>query len=86
MVNTVLIGFEITALEAAEAAEPPEPDSGAETETSGEVNLVPFSNETFGISGLIPEGWSEISPGIYSRGSSSCGRDSVIAAGCTGDC
>jgi pimeloyl-ACP methyl ester carboxylesterase len=70
MVNTVLIGFEITALEAAEAAEPPEPDSGKETETSGEVNLVPFSNETFGTSGLIPEGWSEISPGIYARSSS----------------
>jgi pimeloyl-ACP methyl ester carboxylesterase len=70
MVNTVLIGFEITALEAAEAIGSPKSDSFEGTETSGEVILVPFTNETFGISGLIPEGWSEISPGIYARGRS----------------
>jgi len=32
-----------------------------------DVNLVPFTNTLFGIKGVIPEGWSEISPGVYAR-------------------
>jgi len=70
MVNTVLIGFKISALEAAEPSETPTTEPGGETESSGEITMVPFTNETFGISGFIPEGWTEISPGIYARGSS----------------
>ena len=70
MVNTVLIGFKISALEEAERSEVPTTEPSGETESNDEITMVPFTNETFGISGLIPEGWSEISPGIYSRGSS----------------
>ncbi|UCD08109.1 MAG: alpha/beta fold hydrolase [Dehalococcoidales bacterium] len=32
-----------------------------------DVNLVPFTNILFGIKGIIPENWSEITPGVYSR-------------------
>jgi pimeloyl-ACP methyl ester carboxylesterase len=32
-----------------------------------EVNLVPFTSEVFSISGVVPEGWEEASPGVYSR-------------------
>jgi hypothetical protein len=34
-----------------------------------EVNLLPFTNATFGISGVVPEGWKEVSPGVYARSS-----------------
>jgi pimeloyl-ACP methyl ester carboxylesterase len=32
-----------------------------------ELNLVPFTSATFGISGIVPEGWEEVSPGVYAR-------------------
>ncbi|UCC16287.1 MAG: alpha/beta hydrolase [Dehalococcoidales bacterium] len=32
-----------------------------------DVNLVPFTNALFGIRGVIPENWSEITPGVYAR-------------------
>jgi CubicO group peptidase (beta-lactamase class C family) len=34
----------------------------------GEITLVPFTDETFGVEGVIPEGWSEAGPGVYVRG------------------
>lgn len=34
----------------------------------GEITLVPFTSENFGIEGVVPEGWSEPSPGVYARG------------------
>ena len=40
--------------------------SGAETE----VTLQPFTNESMGFSGVVPEGWDEVAPGVYSRGES----------------
>ena len=33
------------------------------------VNLVPFTNTTYGIKGVVPEGWTENNPGIYTRSS-----------------
>lgn len=33
------------------------------------IVLVPFENELFGITGLVPEGWQEAAPGVYARGS-----------------
>jgi pimeloyl-ACP methyl ester carboxylesterase len=42
----------------------------AEVEGVDEIVLVPYSSETFGISGVVPEGWSEASPGSYTRGNS----------------
>lgn len=52
-----------------------EPDSSCIKDMSGpafdvplgEVKLVPFENSTFGIKGLAPDGWTEASPGVYSR-------------------
>jgi pimeloyl-ACP methyl ester carboxylesterase/predicted small lipoprotein YifL len=41
------------------------PGAGAET-----VELVPFSNEQFGIQGAVPAGWEEVSPGAFARQSS----------------
>lgn len=32
------------------------------------VELEPFTSETFGIRGMVPEGWEEIAPGAYNRG------------------
>jgi len=32
-----------------------------------EITLVPFTNEIFGISGVVPEGWEELSLGMYAR-------------------
>jgi pimeloyl-ACP methyl ester carboxylesterase len=31
-----------------------------------EIALIPFTDDTFGISGLLPEGWIEAGPGTYS--------------------
>lgn len=31
------------------------------------VSLEPFTSETFGISGVIPEGWQELAPGTYAE-------------------
>jgi hypothetical protein len=55
------------------AAEPTE-----ESHEMPEVTLVPFSSETFAISGLIPEGWAEAAPGIYRRGNSATDLTSLI--------
>jgi CubicO group peptidase (beta-lactamase class C family) len=32
-----------------------------------EITLVPFTSETYGLEGVIPEGWSEAAPGVYAR-------------------
>lgn len=32
-----------------------------------ETVLVPFENEMFGITGVVPEGWQETNPGVYAR-------------------
>ena len=52
-----------------------EPDGSCIAEMSGpdfftpetEITLVPFTNEIFGISGVVPESWVELSPGTYTR-------------------
>ena len=50
-----------------------EPDGGCIAKMSGpafvvqEVTLVPFADETFGIEGVVPEGWIELGPGAYGR-------------------
>ncbi len=31
------------------------------------ITLTPFQNDTFGIAGLIPDGWQELSPGVYAE-------------------
>jgi len=32
-----------------------------------EYTLVPFTNDTFNLSGVIPEGWTELAPGVYAE-------------------
>jgi hypothetical protein len=39
--------------------------------TSADIILVPFASERFGLSGVVPEGWSEVEPGILVRGTAS---------------
>jgi len=34
-----------------------------------ELNLVPFTSDTFGINGIVPEGWKWVSPGVYAQSS-----------------
>lgn len=34
------------------------------------ITLIPFEDETYGVQGVIPEGWSQIAPGVHRRGSS----------------
>lgn len=38
---------------------------GTETET---VVMTPYTDDTFGLSGVRPEGWTEAGPGVYGRG------------------
>lgn len=35
-----------------------------------EIPLIPFTDDTFEIEGVIPEGWTSTAPGVYVRGSS----------------
>ena len=41
----------------------------AQGDAAADITLIPYENETFGLTGVIPEGWSEASPGVYVRGS-----------------
>jgi hypothetical protein len=36
----------------------------------GDVILVPYTNDEVGVSGVVPAGWNEVSPGIFTRGNS----------------
>lgn len=42
------------------------------------ITLVPFESETFGITGVVPEGWTEASPGVYVRGSNALDGTVII--------
>jgi hypothetical protein len=52
-----------------------QPDVSCVAEMSGpafllpetEITLVPFTSDILGISGVVPEGWSELAPGTYAR-------------------
>ena len=52
-----------------------EPDSTCIADMTGpkfvvpetEITLVPYTSEILGISGVVPEGWNEIQPGIYTQ-------------------
>lgn len=43
-----------------------------------DVSLVPFSSETFGVQGVVPDGWTEAAPGVYARGASATDFTSLI--------
>jgi CubicO group peptidase (beta-lactamase class C family) len=44
----------------------------------GRITLVPFTDEDFGVAGVIPEGWSEAGPGVYARGDGSSDITTLI--------
>jgi pimeloyl-ACP methyl ester carboxylesterase len=41
------------------------------TPSPADITLTPFTDDTFHIMGVVPEGWAKIGPGLYRRGSSS---------------
>ena len=43
-----------------------------------DVTLVPFTDESFGIQGVMPEGWTQIQSGIYARGSSATDTTLIV--------
>jgi CubicO group peptidase (beta-lactamase class C family) len=48
-----------------------EPTPTAETEAQAEpvaLEFESFTNEAMGIQGIVPQGWQEVAPGVYSRG------------------
>jgi hypothetical protein len=43
-----------------------------------EIVLVPFENALFGIMGVVPEGWTEVTAGTYSRGRSGLDQTAIV--------
>lgn len=43
-----------------------------------EITLTPYTDETFGIQGVLPEGWTKAGPGYYVRGQSA--TDAAVVA------
>jgi len=41
--------------------------ANAVTTDPADITLIPYTNEEFGISGLVPEGWLEVKPGQFLR-------------------
>jgi len=58
------IAFGLTACGGTSALAP----SAADTTDSAGVTLVPYTSQEFGISGVVPEGWTETKPGQFHRG------------------
>ena len=44
---------------------------GQASPTSADIVLAPFASERFGLRGVVPEGWSEVEPGLFARGTAS---------------
>jgi pimeloyl-ACP methyl ester carboxylesterase len=53
------------------------------TPPPSEVTLVPFTNQEMNIQGVVPEGWEQVSPGVYSRQHSSLDVALVLAQAAT---
>jgi CubicO group peptidase (beta-lactamase class C family) len=49
-----------------------------------DIILVPFINETFDIQGVAPEGWDEVSPGVYTRGATPTDETTLIQQAASG--
>jgi pimeloyl-ACP methyl ester carboxylesterase len=56
--------------EAACVAEMTAPAFSIAEEPATGITLEPFTSDTFGITGVVPEGWREAAPGVYQRGES----------------
>lgn len=65
-----------------------EPEAGCITEMTGpefvagsaaaDVALVPFTDDTFGLAGVIPDGWQSAGPGVYARGENALDPTALI--------
>ncbi|VAW40384.1 hypothetical protein MNBD_CHLOROFLEXI01-2356 [hydrothermal vent metagenome] len=44
----------------------------------GQITLIPFTNSNFGMTGVVPEGWQEVAPGVYGRGNSALDQTVII--------
>jgi len=69
--TTILLTTLLTALLALGTAAPALAQGDA-------IPLVLFSSETFGVEGVVPEGWREAAPGVYARGAGAGDVTSVI--------
>jgi pimeloyl-ACP methyl ester carboxylesterase len=47
-------------------------------EDTGEITLVPFTVEEWGVSSVAPEGWTEAAPGVYLRGETAIDQAALI--------
>ena len=49
------------------------PDAG-----NGVVIMTPFTSDASGLRGVVPQGWIEVEPGVFARGTSSTDRTALI--------
>jgi len=68
----------VKAFEFDEALKSEENTAGDVTTSETRINLIPFESDNFKIKGLIPEGWTEVQSGVYTRGSSASDNTLVI--------
>ena len=52
--------------------------------TEAAIALKPFTNEGMAITGVVPEGWAEIAPGVYNRGQGPSDLARIIQQGAPG--
>lgn len=65
-----------------------EPEAGCIAEMTGpefvadsaaaDVTLIPFTDDTFGLAGVIPDGWQAAGPGVYARGENALDPTALI--------
>ncbi|MBK8900440.1 MAG: alpha/beta fold hydrolase [Anaerolineaceae bacterium] len=69
-----------TAPDAACIAEMGTPDfvTSGDAAAEGDIELVEYTSETFGISGVRPAEWQELAPGTYARGASALDQTVII--------
>ncbi len=48
------------------------------------ITLAPFTNSDFGIAGVVPEGWDQVSPGAYSRGRGALDQTALVQQAASG--
>ncbi len=52
--------------------------TGIVSAQADDIVLEPFTNELFELQGVIPQGWTEVSPGIYARSSTPSDRTAIF--------
>ncbi|TET43365.1 MAG: hypothetical protein E3J66_02010, partial [Dehalococcoidia bacterium] len=54
------------------------PVSGCVEKATDTPELEPFTSEAMGISGVVPKGWNEATPGLYARGDMATDRTAIV--------